>query len=620
MEGKLLPRANYQSVAEPQDWQTLKQKLLWPEQVDYELLRPVLVLGRSPKRRAAETGVATRTIQRKLRNFRQLGMFSLGPTPLTGPGVKDPLTPLAATPRSRRRLPVSEEVRAYISQLKAQYPPFRPQELVEIAYARFGYRLSHHTVKRLLAEEPSGSSLSTLASPARRFPPYTQMPQGTERRRAVVTLYTEGWNPKTIGAYLQMPRSIVYDTLNRFLAEGVAGLENKSHARTDGPRKVDLATLELIRQLHANPELGEFRIYAALKDLGINLSPRTCGYVLARLRAMEAEAELETKEPKEEPKQFPYYGERAHQYWTVDLRYIETHNLGGGPFYVISILDNYSRVILASAIFQSQDLASFLIVLYAAVQKYGVPENLISDRGSIFLAEQAKLIYQKLGITKVEYERRQPWQSLIETNFNLQRRLADHGWSTVASWPQAQQVHAEWMRQHNQQVHWGHRDRADGKRTPMQVLGDSKGRRAELEENELLALFQSTVTKRQIDRVGYVKFRHWRFYAEIGLLALPGIKHLTRLWLHENDLRIEYSGKALVQYQVSYEPDQKNFKEIELVRIYDNHLPALQPMLFSHDWVKWRYIFDCRRPKLPSPASPHPPLAEQLVLPTFQSA
>jgi hypothetical protein len=42
-------------------------------------------------------------------------------------------------------------------------------------------------------------------------------------------------------------------------------------------------------------------------------------------------------------------------------------------------MDNHSRCILASAITRMQDLASYLSVLYTAVERYGSPEALVSD-------------------------------------------------------------------------------------------------------------------------------------------------------------------------------------------------------------------------------------------------
>lgn len=39
--------------------------------------------------------------------------------------------------------------------------------------------------------------------------------------------------------------------------------------------------MEAARRLQENPHLGEFRVRAALAQLGIHLSARTCGRILA---------------------------------------------------------------------------------------------------------------------------------------------------------------------------------------------------------------------------------------------------------------------------------------------------------------------------------------------------
>jgi len=50
-------------------------------------------------------------------------------------------------------------------------------------------------------------------------------------------------------------------------------MADKSHARTDGVRTVDLPAIAAIKRLQENPELGAFRMHAALKQQGIELSP-----------------------------------------------------------------------------------------------------------------------------------------------------------------------------------------------------------------------------------------------------------------------------------------------------------------------------------------------------------
>ncbi len=112
----------------------------------------------------------------------------------------------------------------------------------------------------------------------------------------------------------------------------------------------------------------------------------------------------------------PFRAAYRHQYWTVDIRYLD-HQLGDGNVYCISILENYSRAILASAISRTQDLTAYLLVLFAAIQEHGSPEGLVSDGGSVFRAKQAMELYRRLGITKLQIEQRQSWQSYIETAF-----------------------------------------------------------------------------------------------------------------------------------------------------------------------------------------------------------
>ena len=69
----------------------------------------------------------------------------------------------------------------------------------------------------------------------------------------------------------------------------------------------------------------------------------------------------------------PFAAVRRHQCWTVDIRYIDVHQLGGGNIYCISILENYSRAILASGLFRTQDLTAYFMVLYAAIRQHGSP-------------------------------------------------------------------------------------------------------------------------------------------------------------------------------------------------------------------------------------------------------
>src|SRR5690349_19275939 len=131
------------------DWQQLRLLVTSPEQATYELLRPIVLFGQPPRDRARETGVAERTLRRKAARFAQQGMHGL---------FDDP----APAERDGRRLP--DEIRRAIVALKAEHPPLRPHEIATICRARFGRPVGHHTVARVLADEP------LPLHPPRRFP------------------------------------------------------------------------------------------------------------------------------------------------------------------------------------------------------------------------------------------------------------------------------------------------------------------------------------------------------------------------------------------------------------------------------------------------------------------
>jgi len=350
---------------EPTDeWEQVELLCGWPEQRDYELIRPLVMFGSSATQRAAETGAASgRTLQRRVARFDAEGMESL----------------FGSEAARGKKLPPS--VRRLVVDLKAEYPGFNPNEIANACYVRFGRRPARKTVKRVLAEEPFPLRMM------RRFAPYHEIPEPAERRRAVVALHAEGWSAKAVAGYLRMHRSTVHRVLRRWVEEGVEGLEHRPHGRPPGVRKVDLKAIEAVRRLQRNPNLGAFRVHAAPAQVGIHLSPRTCGRILATNRALYG---LEKpKGPSKEPREMPFAASRRHQFWTADVRYIDDHALGGRA-YVVSILENHSRAILASAVTRTQDLASYLSVLYAAVERYGSPESLVTDGGGIFRARQAR--------------------------------------------------------------------------------------------------------------------------------------------------------------------------------------------------------------------------------------
>ena len=97
-------------------------------------------------------------------------------------------------------------------------------------------------------------------------------------------------------------------------------------------------------------------------------------------------------------------------------------------------MEAFSRAVLSSAIFQGQDLAGVLIVLYAAIERFGPPHALITDNGAVFRAKQLLQICEALGIEKEYIKPRQSWMNLVETHFNTMRRMSQVHFEQVTSW------------------------------------------------------------------------------------------------------------------------------------------------------------------------------------------
>lgn len=555
-----MPRANRPRRERTQDWQKIKQYTLWPEQQLYERLRTVTLFNESAAERAREIGTPERTLQRQVERFEERGMISLFP--------KEPVRPS----EDARELP--PDMRQLIVDLKAEYPDFRPHEIATVCYVRFGRRPSHHTVQRVLASGPQPSVT------VRRFSPYNEIADGYERRCIVVRLHAEGWSVSTISAYMQTTRATIYDILKRWAKEGKEGLKDRSHTPHEPARRVTFEDIQEVRRLARNPEIGAYRVMAALEQIGIKLSQRTCGRLLELNRNLYG-----LEKPKRSPhskKEMPFKAHFRHQFWSVDVRYIEKHQIPDheGPVYLISILENYSRAVLASKVSPTQNQWDYLEVLFAAFSTAGIPKAIVSDGGGIFYSNQAMHVYSALGIQKERIDPKQAWQNYIETMFNTVRRMADFHFHQARSWEEMQQIHRKWVQDYNSQRHWAHESRDDGCHSPAEVIGWHKGTLVPTETLNRI-LFATRYT-RQLDRNGYIRFQDWRLYGERGLAHQP-----VNVWVYESTLKLEHQAVTLSTYHVELLEDRRHIKAVSNPRIAETIFRSPQMMLFDLGPDEW---------------------------------
>ena len=133
--GKAMAVKRRRRMEHTEDWGQLELFLDWPEQVEYERIRGVVVFGDPVTERAKETATLERTLYRRVDDFDAYGMEGLLPLEVF---------------RSRR---ISLAMRLCIVELKAEYPSFSLGEIARICYASFGRKPSKMTVKRIIEEK-----------------------------------------------------------------------------------------------------------------------------------------------------------------------------------------------------------------------------------------------------------------------------------------------------------------------------------------------------------------------------------------------------------------------------------------------------------------------------------
>src|SRR5512138_1018777 len=151
-----MPGPKRERRARTDEWASIKQWTLWPEQELYEQIRPLILFHETAGERAKAIDVPQRTLSRKADAFERYGMQSLFSSGEQG-GARE----------TGRTLP--EDVRQLIVDLHTELPTMSWREIAEVCYIRYGRRPDHKSVKHI--------ATATLARSlqARRNPPWHQI-------------------------------------------------------------------------------------------------------------------------------------------------------------------------------------------------------------------------------------------------------------------------------------------------------------------------------------------------------------------------------------------------------------------------------------------------------------
>ena len=524
-----------------------------PTQTRYEIIRPVVLdPDRTATQRAQETGTHPETVGRLKRRFEQQGMRGLLPGTLE------------VVPAGRRRR-VPDEVVHELQRLKSLYDDFGYRELERIIFHKLAHRIHHDTVKKLWLQLPPA------APPQLPLLDYHSYPERPQARMEIIELYAHGWKKSSISQFLHVSRPTINEWIERFEADNLESLEDKSRAPKTTVRKAWLPVrVEIYHLQKRHPDAGGFRIWSlrSKSDIGVRTTERVMA--LNRQVYKDIPGVGPKRRPKSDPQPHPFKAKEPHQYWFIDGRMMD-FAIEGHRWWSLIILDGYSRTMVAGAVAPSEATWVALTVLHSACLHYGVPQHLISDSGSAFTSNAFEGVCDRLGLdhqTIVSTEG-QSYMNLMETHFNVQRRLYDYQFSLTRTPIEFEEAHRRFLDLYNTTAHQGLLKEKFDPPIPLHVLGEAKGHLFTAEE--LDRKFNHALFARTTNRYGCVTLHHYHFYVDQGLPQQP-----VSLWVHGQELRAVFDNVLLAEYQCRYDLREGKVKNIREGHFYPSPFALCQ--------------------------------------------
>jgi transposase InsO family protein/transposase len=539
-----------------EDFTQLQLRFVDQIQWRYEVIRPmVLFADRTARQRSQETHTHPATVRKLTRWFRQRGMLGLLPDNIEVVG------------RGRtKRIP--ETLRQEIERLKALYDGFHYRELARILLVKVGYPIDDKTVKKLWHQSPV-SCQGHLG-----LWDYHTHPDRYQARLQVIKLYYQGWEKISISRFLQVSRPTVDAWIRRVEADHLAGLMDKSRAPKAPARKVWLPLMVQVYHLQkAHPDAGRFRIWSLLRQP--DLSERTIGRVMALNRLVYDDIpHVPKRGVKRTPGPHPYKAAYRQQYWFIDGRQLDVR-VEGEKWWSLVILEGYSRTILAGALAPTEATWSALMVLYTACLRYGIPEILVSDSGGAYTSNEFEAVCSRLRIQHepIESTKGESYKNLVETHFNIQRRLYDYQFSLAQTPAELEQRHQTFIQTYNTTAHQGLLNDQRFPPIPVEVLGEAKGRM--YSQEELARCFSQALFPRTTNQYGCVTLHSYHFSVEEGL---P--KTQVLLWVSGEQLRATFENAVLAEYHCRYDWRERKVKNIHEGVFYRTRFASPQGALF----------------------------------------
>ena len=201
-----------------------------------------------------------------------------------------------------------------------------------------------------------------------------------QRYDAVLLVIRDGFSVAEASRKVGVSRQTLYAWLAGYEREGLAGLEDRSHRPRTMPHQLDGAREAAIVEMRlAHPRYGPHRIAYYLTQRGITPpSLMTIHRVLARHGLTN---------PQTRKKVLPAYTRwergRSMELWQMDVvGGVLTE--AGVEAKILTGIDDHSRFVVCAGVMARATLRPVCAHLMAAMERHGVPEEILTDNGKVF--------------------------------------------------------------------------------------------------------------------------------------------------------------------------------------------------------------------------------------------
>jgi len=195
------------------------------------------------------------------------------------------------------------------------------------------------------------------------------------RRRWIVRRRLEGWKIKDIADTLRMSEKTVDRWWSVYRKHGWEGVRVKSR-RLHRYYKTPQETVNLILELRCSKHWGPNKIEGYLRNYrSEGITPISHGTIHRIL--IEAGLNNPITSPRRVWGKRRFEREHSNSLWQCDLKSVDAR-------WLITILDDHSRFITASELFNEGTTENVIWLLDQAVHEYAKPREILTDHGSQF--------------------------------------------------------------------------------------------------------------------------------------------------------------------------------------------------------------------------------------------